>query len=98
MDLSRVIIGSIVTEKAERIKQSRNYTLKVRPAATKVDVQNALKQFFDVDVTSIRVMRVGAKSRAIGAGRTLTKRHAYKKMVVTLNAKSKALDLSNFKS
>ncbi len=98
MELSRVIIGSIVTEKAERIKQNRCYTLKVQPAATKIDVQNALEQYFDVDVTSVRVMRVGSKTRAIGAGREITKRHGFKKMIVTLSEKSKALDLSHFKS
>lgn len=98
MELSRAIISSIITEKAERIKQDRSYTLKVQPAASKIDVKKALEKFFDVEVTSVRVMRVRPKMRAVGAGRTLTKRHAFKKMVVTLSEKSKALDLANFKS
>lgn len=98
MDLSRVIIGSIVTEKSERLKTEHSYTLKVAPEATKVDVQNALKRFYDIDAQSVRVMRVIGKSRNVGPYRTFTKRHAFKKAVVTLDAKSKAIDLSQFKA
>ncbi len=76
---------------------NRSYTLKVSPAATKIDVQNALKKFYDVEVTSVRVMRVGGKSRQVGPYKTFTKRHPYKKMIVTLAEKSKALDLAQFK-
>lgn len=98
MELSRVIVGPVVTEKAERIKADRSYTLKVAPSATKVDVQNALKKFFDVEVTSVRVMRVGSKTRAVGPYKTFTKRHPFKKVIVTLAAKSKGLDLAQFKA
>ncbi len=98
MDLTRIILGPITTEKSERSKEARTYTLRVAPGATKVDVKNALKRFYDVDVASVRVMRVGPKSRMLGNGKTLTKRKAMKKMLVTLAAKSKALDLIQFKT
>lgn len=98
MDISRVITGTIVTEKAERLKGNRTYTLRVDPAATKVDVLNALQKYYDVEVTSVRVMRVGPKKRSLGGARTLTKRHRFKKAVVTLSDKSKALDLAQFKA
>lgn len=98
MELSRVIIGPILTEKAERQKIVRMVTLKVDPAATKVDVKNALKKYFDVEVTSVRVQRVGGKTRDLGAGRWMEKRHPFKKMTVTLDAKSKSLDLAQFKT
>lgn len=98
MDLSNVISGSIVTEKSERLKGERTYTLKVAPSATKIDVSNALKRFYDVDVASVRVMIVRAKSREVGAYKTFTKRQSYKKMLVTLTPKSKALDLAQFKA
>ena len=58
MDLSRIIIGPVTTEKSERQKVHRTYTLTVHPAATKVDVQNALKRQYDVDVASVRLIRV----------------------------------------
>lgn len=98
MELSRVIVGSIVTEKAERSKLQKTYVLQVRNEATKVDVINALTKFYDVDVTSVRVQRVGRKVRQLGAGKILTKRHPYKKVYVTLGKKSPSLDLSASKA
>lgn len=97
MDLSRVILGPVVTEKAERQKaDAKTYALRVSPRATKVDIRAALKRIYDVDVLDVRVLRVGGKLRAIGRTRTMQKRHPYKKAIVKLAPKSKALDLTAF--
>ncbi|MBI2636387.1 50S ribosomal protein L23 [Candidatus Peregrinibacteria bacterium] len=98
MNLSCVIIAPIVTEKAERLKASdvRTYTLRVDPRATKVDVINSLKMFYGVDVSAVRIIKTQAKKRDLGAGKTMEKRHACKKAMVTLKPKSKALDISDF--
>jgi large subunit ribosomal protein L23 len=98
MDLTRIIMGPIVTEKAEILKASdthRTYTLRVSPRATKVDVKNALKRFYDVDVSSVRIINTRPKTRAVGRG-TMEKRHRMKKMLVTLAKDSKVLDLTAF--
>lgn len=95
MDLSRVILGPIVTEKSERLKNERTYTLRVHSQATKVEVKAALRKFFDSDVTNVRVSRVRPKSRRMGQNRLMVKRDSYKKVMVTLA--SKALDLAAFK-
>jgi large subunit ribosomal protein L23 len=104
MDLTRVIIGSIVTEKAERLKAAegvkgskrRTYTVRVASTATKIDIRNALKMFYDVDVDTVRVMRVQAKTRQLGMGNVMEKRKPYKKALVTLTADSKAFDIAAF--
>ena len=98
MNLANVIIGPVVTEKAERLKaaERHTYTLRVAPAATKIDIGKALKQFYDIDVQSIRVQWVRAKSRSLGAHAMMEKRHRMKKALVTLAPKSKPLDLSAF--
>ncbi len=98
MELSRVIIGPVVTEKAERQKTLRTYTLRVHPHATKIDVKNALKRFYDLDVSSVRALRTSPKTRAVGQSKLIEKRHREKRMLVTLPAKSKTLDLSTFKT
>ncbi len=99
MDLSRVVIAPVVTEKAERLKGvNRTYTIRVAPNATKVDVINALKKYYDVEATSVRTMRTPKKTRVIGRGKVLTKRHSTKKVMVTISQKSKPLDIANFKS
>ncbi len=97
MDLSRVIIGQVVTEKAEGLKSQRTYTLRIAPKATKVDVKAALKKYYDVEATSVRVMRVSAKSRRFRGG-VMEKRHPFKKVMVTLESKSKPLDIATFKT
>lgn len=98
MELTRVILGPLVTEKSEILKaMDKTYALKVAPAATKVDVKNALRTYFGVDVSSVRVLRVGTKVRAVGV-RSITKRKPYKKVFVTLTKDSKNLDLAQFKA
>jgi len=46
MNLTQVIQGDIVTEKAERLKGEKVHVLKVHPKATKIDVGNALRRSF----------------------------------------------------
>lgn len=101
MDLSRVIIGPVVTEKAERLKANEHvhvYTLHVAPTATKIDIKNSLKAFYDVDVTKVRIIKTQAKTRDLGGGKKMEKRHSFKKALVTLAPKSKALDISAFRT
>ena len=96
MHLSSVIIGPVVTEKAERLKTGGTYTIRVKPEATKIDVKNALRTYYDVEVDSIRVLRTVPKTRIVGQGTVMEKRHRQKRMIVRLTAKSKALDLTKF--
>jgi len=98
MHLSSVIIGPVVTEKAERLKTQGTYVLKVDQNATKIDVKNALRKFYDVDVASVNVLRVRPKTRLVGQGTSIEKRHRSKRMIVRLTKKSKALDLSAFRT
>lgn len=98
MDLSSLIIGPVVTEKAERLKTAHTYVLKVRQEATKIDVKSALRKFYDVEVASIRVLRVAPKRRMLGQGKVMEKRHRSKRMIVRLTPKSKVLDLSTFRT
>jgi len=98
MDLSRVIVGQPVTEKTERLKGLRAYTVQVSPAATKIDVAAALRKYFAVEPTSIRMILVRPKTRVVGPNKVFTKRHRSKKAIVTLSKDSKPLDIANFKT
>jgi ribosomal protein L23 len=100
MDTSRIILGEITTEKSEQLKSTTNrtHTLRVHDDATKVDVIKALKQYFDVDAASVRVMRTVPKTRLFGRNQTMVKRGRFKKALVTLTSKSKKLDLTTFKA
>lgn len=98
MHLSSVIIGPVVTEKAERLKATGTYVIRVQPAATKTDVKSALHKYYDVDVASIRVLRTVPKTRIVGQGTMMEKRHRSKRMIVRLSKKSKTLDLAHFQA
>lgn len=98
MDLPRIILGPVLTEKAERLKTRRTHVLRVHPAATKVDIVHALERYFGVQVQGVRIQRVRPKTRLLKAGRMMTKRHAMRRALVTLREGSPALDLANFQS
>jgi large subunit ribosomal protein L23 len=98
MELSKVILGPVVTEKAERLKAQNTYTIRVSGQATKIDVKNALRKYYDVEVASVRVLNTVPKTRVIGPGKVMEKRHRQKHMIVRLEKKSKNLDLAAFKT
>lgn len=101
MDLSRIILGPVVTEKSERLKaagENRAYTFKVAPRATKTDVKRAIREFYGAQAVSVRILIVRPKTRSFGRNQTMEKRHRSKRAIVTLAPKSKPLDLSSFKT
>ncbi len=65
MEITRIILGQVVTEKAERQKAQprKTYTLLVSQSSTKIDVRNALEKFYDVKVDSVRVQLIRPKTR-----------------------------------
>jgi large subunit ribosomal protein L23 len=97
MHLPSVIIGPVVTEKAERLKAQNTHVLRVHPDATKVEVKHALRKFYDVEISSVRVLRTNPKRRMGQSGKPLEKRHRAKRVMVTLK-KGKTLDLLKFQT
>jgi large subunit ribosomal protein L23 len=98
MQATNVIIGPVVTEKAERLKaESKAYVVHVHHEATKIDVSKALEKFYDVKVAKVRIVWVRPKTRQLGAS-TMEKRHRSKRALVTLKDGSKALDLTAFQT
>jgi ribosomal protein L23 len=98
MELTQVIMGEIMTEKAERQKGNKVHTLHVHPKATKVDVSNALRRHWGIEPAKIRIIKVPAKTRLIARGKFIQKRDPKKRALVTLEPKSKVFDISNFSS
>ncbi len=97
MDISRVIIGPVVTEKAERQKVADTghvYTLRVAHKCTKIEVSRALETLYGVKVSKVRIVKIQPKTRVLSAHSSMEKRHAGKKALVTLQKGSKALDIA----
>lgn len=89
-----IILGPLVTEKTSAFSDQSKYTFQVRKDATKIDIKNAVKTLYGVDVMKVAVIPIVKKVR-LGKGKAeLTKRKAGKKVIVTLKDK-KTIDVAH---
>lgn len=78
-----VIVRPIVTEKSTAQADEQGvYAFMVAKDANKIEIRNAVEKLFDVKVSDVRTMNYRGKLRRVG--RSLGKRAAFKKAVVTL--------------
>lgn len=89
-----VLIAPVVTEKT--VAQTGKYTFLVNREASKLDVVEAMKEFYGVDVAKVNIINTPLKERVLGRGRVMTKRAEQKKAIVTL-AEGKSIDFNAFK-
>lgn len=91
-----ITLRPYLTEKTTQHEGNGVYTFRVPFAATKIDVKHAVVAQYgkDFEVSTVNMARVGAKTRIVGRGRTMTKRPRFKKAIVTLKDKEKILDTS----
>lgn len=94
--MKKIIKHPVLTEKAARAEGNGVYTLKVAPNSTKISVMHELASIYEdtSNIKHINIMNVRSKERAIRGGKTMTKRAAYKKAIITLKDPSKQLDLT----
>ena len=98
MNISQVIIRPVLTEKSVRGASSSNkYTFVVNQAATKVDVKQALKGLYNVDVVKVNILKGFPKFKWGRGRKPMQKRGVTRKAIVTLKAGDK-LDLSKLKT
>lgn len=65
--LLKLILGVRTTEKSTRIQSRGQYVFKVTTDATKTEIKAAVKQLFSVEVESVGIVNVKAKTRRVGA-------------------------------
>ncbi len=78
-----IIIAPVITEKAANINATgKVYVFKVKKAANKIQIADAIENAFNVKVTSVQTLNTKAKDKRVGryTGKTKT----YKKAIVTL--------------
>ncbi len=86
MQLHQILLGPVTTEKSVRLQEDNMHTFMVHMDATKIDVLNAVKRFYGVMPTSVRIIRFPKKTRMIGRSQLMTKRQQGKKALVTLKS------------
>ncbi|MDG2305180.1 MAG: 50S ribosomal protein L23 [Candidatus Binatia bacterium] len=80
---SKVILSPLVTEKGTLVGETGNQVLfKVAPEANKIEIKQAVEDFFKVKVVRVHTVRLLGKRRRVG--RILGQRPSWKKAYVTL--------------
>ena len=83
MNIHNVIRRPLVTEKSNIGREEQNLvTLAVDPNANKHEVRRAVEQLFDVQVVSVRTMRMPRKKRRVG--KFVGRKPEWKKAIVRL--------------
>ncbi len=101
MDINKVIIGPLLTEKGSVLTQSLNkYLFRVEKASNKIEIKKAVESKFNVKVEKVSVINVKGKLKSMSvksSGRTIRtqgKKSSWKKAIVTLK-KDNTIDLTN---
>ena len=94
MNAYDVIVRPVLTEKSYAVIQSKVYNFIVNKDATKIDIKNAIKEIFKVDVEKVNTMNYKASTKTMNtkAGRTKGTTASFKKAIVTLKAESKPIE------
>jgi large subunit ribosomal protein L23 len=85
-----VIIKPVISERSMDDAANKKYTFKVATSANKTQVKHALEEIFGVEVAKVNIMNVQGKVKRMG--RTVGRRPASKKAIVTLTEKSKEIE------
>lgn len=96
MESTDVLISPVVTEKSTNSQVLLKYTFMVNLKANKIEVKNAVEKAYGVKVKSVNIIPVLKKSRLVGRGREITKRHIGRKAIVTL-APKQSIDFNKIK-
>lgn len=96
MDIYSILKKPVVTEKSVKSQEDGKYVFYVASDANKVEIKTAVSALYGVRVDSVNVVPVRKKERLVGRGKTVTKRKAKKKALVTLK-KGETLDMLKFK-
>lgn len=83
-DLSSVLHAPRVTEKAMRGSEKNVYVFEVARSATKFDVRDAVKQFFNVTPVKVNIVNKSPRQFKSATTRRLKTEHGMKKAYVYL--------------
>jgi len=95
MKVTEILIKPILTEKANAQQESlRRYAFKVNRRANKLEIKNAVEQFYGVNVLEVNTLVVPGKSktRSTKSGSISGIKSGYKKALVTV-AEGETIDL-----
>jgi len=95
MEISRVIIGPVISEKSMSATARNSYTFLVNQDASKKEIAAAVEDQFKVDVLDVRVVNLKGKKVRFGKKRIAGQRSDKRKAIVIIkpDQKIEAFDL-----
>ncbi len=82
-ELAKLILSPHISEKSTRLADKHNQVVfNVRTEATKKQIKQAISAMFEVEVESVRTVRIKGKQKSFG--RRMGRRNHIKKAYVTL--------------
>ncbi|MDP3486577.1 MAG: 50S ribosomal protein L23 [Bacillota bacterium] len=86
-----IIKRPIISERSTALQEERKYVFAVELKANKTEIRQAIESIFKVDVESVHTMRMVGKFKRHGVHSGY--RSDWKKAIVKLSAKSKAIPI-----
>ena len=77
-----IITSPLITEKSRDREAQNQYSFKVSPKASKIEIKEAVEKIFKVDVLEVRTLNMPVKKKRVGRYTGLSNR--CKKAIVTL--------------
>lgn len=97
MNLSQILIQPVLTEKSVNQENTGKYTFSVNQNATKVDVKNAIRELYGVNVVKVNML-YGLPKFRMGKGRKpMEKRETTRRAIITLK-KGEKIEVNKAKS
>ena len=79
----QLILSPVITEKGTVLQEKNNqYLFRVARPANKIQIRQAIRKIFNVDVIGVRTITVHGKLRTVGRSRG--RKPSWKKAIVTL--------------
>ena len=89
MNLSQILVRPVLTEKSVHQETAGKYTFVVHQDATKIDVKNALRALYGVQVKSVNILHGLPKFRMGRSRMLMEKKEKTRRAIVTLKAGEK---------
>jgi large subunit ribosomal protein L23 len=79
-----IILGPIITEKSSFMGVENKYVFKVSYKANKIEIKNAIENYFKVNVLKVRTINVHPKRKRVGKFLGMTNKS--KKAIISIHA------------
>ncbi len=89
MDIDKIIIAPVISEKSINSTAKNRYTFLVANSASKGEIKLAVQKHFGVDVLDIKVINIRGKKVRFGRKKIEGQKNDKRKAIVTIKAEQK---------